>query len=250
MYIGILIPCLQSSMIGALVYIRLPWIIGHMGILLTCIIVLLSAGSVGLTLLSLNAIVTNGKMVRSGSLYQVLRKNVGVEVGGGIGLVYVFCKVVMCSMYCLGAAETFLKAINEYDNDLLPWGTQIVSLSLVATLSVILVFAVTPHQFEFINGAFLSVSVLAILSFTVGGIAFANRSYYGDLDSDSRINTDNIGTETNHRDHTNIKPTFYFLLGLYYPCVGGIMGASTWTGTTLCFCDHYVFPFDLFAQEN
>lgn len=226
-HLGILMPCLQSNMIGAILFIRLPWIIGHMGILLSCIIVLLSTVSVLLTLLSLNAIVTNGKMVRSGSLYQVLRKNVGVEIGGSIGLVYVMCKTIMASMYCLGAAETFLHAINEYDNDLFPWGTQIVALSLVLLISISMLGGYSGER----SSAFiLGVTVVAILSFTIGGIAFAANAYYGDLSSDDRVTTDNIGIHTD-RDHTGIKPSFYFLLGLYYPCVGGIMGASTWTGS-------------------
>ena len=226
-------PCLQSNMIGAILFIRLPWIVGHMGILLSCIIVLLSTISVMLTLLSLNAIVTNGKMVRSGSLYQVLRKNVGVEVGGAIGVVYVMCKVLMCSMYCLGAAETFLRAINEYDNDNFPWGTQIVAMGLVLFLCVCMLGGYTGEYFERNSAFFLGVTTVAIVSFTVGGIAFAAKGYYGDLTSEQYALTDNIGTQ-DERDHTGIDPSFYFLLGLYYPCEGGIMGASTWTGKPLC----------------
>lgn len=228
---GILMPCLQSNMVGAILFIRLPWIVGHLGIVLTCVVVGLSVISVGLTLLSLNAIVTNGKMVRSGSLYQVLRKNVGVEVGGGIGLVYVFCKVIMCAMYCLGAAETFLVGIDEYDNDLFRWGTNIVALAIVLFLCICMLASNSETSFERNSAFFLGVTFVAILSFTVGGIAFAARPFVGDLDDHARIDTDNIGVNTDNRDHTGIKPTFYFLLGLYYPCVGGIMGASTWTGS-------------------
>lgn len=229
--LGILIPCLQSNMIGAILFIRLPWIVGHMGILLSCIIVLLSTVSVLLTLLSLNAIVTNGKMVRSGSLYQVLRKNVGVEIGGSIGVVYVLCKVLMGAMYCLGAAETFLTAIDEYDNDLFPWGTQIVALALVLFIAVCMFLGgYNGKYFDRYSALFLGITVVAILSFTIGGIAFAARAYYGDLSSQARVTTDNIGT-SDVNDRGELKPSFYFLLGLYYPCVGGIMGASTWTGS-------------------
>ena len=132
--LGILIPCLQSNMIGAILFIRLPWIVGQIGIFQTTVIVGLSVASVILTLMSLNAIVTNGKMVKSGSLYQVLRKNVGVEVGGAIGLIYVMGKIILSAMYFLGAAETFLIAINEYGS--FKWDTQIIALGLCFILSL------------------------------------------------------------------------------------------------------------------
>jgi solute carrier family 12 sodium/potassium/chloride transporter 2 len=211
-------------MFGAILFIRLPWIVGEVGILQATVIVALSVISVILTVMSLNAIVTNGKMVKSGSLYQVLRKNVGVEIGGGIGLIYIIGKIIATSMYALGAAECFLVAIDAYDS--FQWSNQIVSLILCFIVAFAVLLGYSKLFFERNGMIFLAISVIGILSFIVGGIAFASHAFYGDLTSGSRIDVDNIAA-VNKKDHTNIIPDFYFMLGLYFPSVSGVMGAST-----------------------
>ena len=234
---GVLMPCLQSNMIGAILFIRLPWIVGIAGILEATVIVFLSVCSVFLTSLSLNAIVTNGKMVKAGSLYQVLRKNIGLELGGSVGLAYVLAKALVSASYCLGAAETFLVAIDK--NGSFPWDVQIIALGICLCLATLMVFRNNAYYFERNSAIILVIVIIFVIGMIVGGIAFDSGAYLGDLSSIDRKIMDNIGVHSDEYHGQVYKPTFYYLLGLYYPCVSGIIGASTWTG--LIFAHFVVF---------
>ena len=58
---GVLIPCLLSIW-GVIMYLRLSWVVGHAGIGMASLIILLSAAVTTLTTLSMSAVCTNGEI--------------------------------------------------------------------------------------------------------------------------------------------------------------------------------------------
>ena len=58
---GVLIRCLLNIW-GVILYLRLPWVVGHAGIGLASVIILLSAVVTTLTTLSMSAVCTNGEI--------------------------------------------------------------------------------------------------------------------------------------------------------------------------------------------
>ncbi|CAN0588120.1 unnamed protein product, partial [Laminaria digitata] len=83
---GVFQPCVQN-ILGVILFIRLPFIVGQAGILLTTLIILVAKAATTLTTLSMNAIATNGQ-VQAGGPYYIISRNLGVEVrleGGGRG---------------------------------------------------------------------------------------------------------------------------------------------------------------------
>jgi amino acid transporter len=226
---GVILPCLQSNMLGAILFIRLPWIVGEVGILQSTVIVFLSAISVLLTSTSLSAIVTNGKLSKTGSLYYVLRKNIGLELGGSVGVMYTIGKLLACAMYCLGAAEAFMLAIDQHGS--FKWDTTAIAIAIATFICFSTALQQSNLWFDRSSNLLLGIAALGFLSFLVGGCAFAARDYYGDLHQRDRIDMDNIASDPQYDSHIDRSVNFYFLLGLYYPSVSGIMGASTWSGS-------------------
>lgn len=226
---GVILPCLQSNMLGAILFIRLPWIVAEVGILQATVIVFLSVISVLLTSTSLSAIVTNGKLSKTGSLYYVLRKNIGLELGGSVGVMYTCGKLLACAMYCLGAAEAFMLAIGQHGS--FHWDTTTIAIAIATFLCFSTAVQRSNMLFDRVSNILLAIAGLGFLSFVVGGCAFAARDYYGDAHMQDRVDMNNIGSDPVNESRIDGAVNFYFLLGLYYPSVSGIMGASTWSGS-------------------
>ena len=91
---GVIIPCIESNMLGVILFMRLPWITAQNGIPFSILMFGLTLAITLLTTCSLNAIATNGKLKKSGGLYHLTRKILGTEIGGG--------DTTMCmTMWCL-----------------------------------------------------------------------------------------------------------------------------------------------------
>lgn len=60
-----------------------------------------------LTVLSMSAIATNGK-IRQGGVYYLVSRSLGPSTGGAIGILYYFASAFSTSMNILGAVETFV----------------------------------------------------------------------------------------------------------------------------------------------
>lgn len=107
---GVFFPCMQN-IVGIILFLRLTWITAQAGTIGATLILLASIGSTILTTLSLSAICTNGK-IPGGGPYYVISRNLGIEVGASIGIMYYLGTTFAASMYCLGAAEAFQATFN------------------------------------------------------------------------------------------------------------------------------------------
>ncbi len=225
---GVLLPFLQSNTLGAILFLRLPYITGQAGVLLTSIIFIICAISTSLTLLSLSALASNGKLNKSGGLYQLISRNLGVELGGAVGLLFYVGKCLAGSMYFLGAAEAFLTGLGL--NDKFPWINQVIALIMCLILTLTAHVIQTKH-IDVVGIIFLGIASLTILFITIGGFAFADRTYYASIGRSNRIDNDNAFPQFLHDPVLNLTPTFFSMLALYYPSVTGIMTGSATPGS-------------------
>ena len=62
---GVVVPCLQN-MVSITLFVRMPWIVGEAGIGMTLLILGICVSTSFITTLSMNAIVTNGKIANGG----------------------------------------------------------------------------------------------------------------------------------------------------------------------------------------
>jgi len=217
---GVFLPCLQN-ILGVILFIRLPFITSQAGCIQTTLIILMCVTSTFLTALSLSAIATNGT-IQAGGPYYVISRNLGVEIGGALGLLFYLGTTIASSMYVLGAIEAIQTGFDLSDK--FTFDTQVMALALMFLIASIVSVGV-----KYVNmGAFvfLGVVLVSIFCLTSGVSLFAADVFDGKLSNDDRIFGDNINSNYTEDPDTKQIPNFFSLLALFYPSVTGIMAGS------------------------
>lgn len=109
-FFGVYLPTVQN-IIGVVVFLRIAPIIGEAGIGLTFVMMATCTLTTFLTILSTNAIVTNGK-IRGAGVYYVVSRSLGPATGGCIGLLHYFSSVLNAALHILASVEAFGVTIN------------------------------------------------------------------------------------------------------------------------------------------
>ena len=106
---GVFTPSILT-ILGVIMYLRLPWIVGQAGILLTIgIIVIAHLVSIA-TGLSVSSIATD-KKVKAGGTYFIISRSLGLPIGGTLGIALFFGLSLSVSLYLIGFSESFLHSV-------------------------------------------------------------------------------------------------------------------------------------------
>lgn len=100
---GVFTPCLLS-ILGVIMYLRLGWVVGTVGLAGTVIIILLSNVITFFTALSMSSVVTNIR-IGAGGAYSIISKSLGIEAGGAIGIPLYISQAISVAFYIAGFAE-------------------------------------------------------------------------------------------------------------------------------------------------
>jgi solute carrier family 12 (potassium/chloride transporter), member 4/6 len=215
---GVVVPCLQN-MVGITLFVRMPWITGEAGIGLTLLILGICLSTSLITILSMNAIVTNGK-VSNGGCYYLLARSLGPSLGGSVGTLYFFGQATSASLYIIGAVETFIDSTGD---EIISKSTDIRFLGVVVC---ILLWLVNVGASGFIK----NISMFCIGSLIVSLIAV----YIGIFTAGSRGNMPSTitGLSKNHFSK-NFGPQFddgvefHYLITIFYPAVIGFFSSAS-----------------------
>ncbi|XP_016531669.1 solute carrier family 12 member 3-like [Poecilia formosa] len=110
--IGVKMRCMLNIW-GVIMFLRLSWITSQAGIVLTCVIILMSVVVTSVTALSISAIATNGR-VRSGGAYFMISRTLGPEIGGPIGLVFALANAMACALHTVGFSLVVRDLMHEF----------------------------------------------------------------------------------------------------------------------------------------
>eukprot|EP01083_Nonionella_stella_P200835 735122_1 len=83
---GVTARCLLN-IFGVIMFLRMGWMVGQSGILLSITIILLCSSVTFITTLSMSAIATNGR-IEGGGLYYMISRSLGPSFGGTVGLLF------------------------------------------------------------------------------------------------------------------------------------------------------------------
>eukprot|EP00898_Chlorokybus_atmophyticus_P002006 jgi/Chlat1/2806/Chrsp187S02918 len=103
---GVLIPTCEN-MWGVLIFLRFFYIVGNAGVLQAFVCVLVSAVCAFLTVLSLSAVATNGR-IKHGGAYYLISRALGPRIGGAVGGMYFLGVTLLAVLETLGAVEVLL----------------------------------------------------------------------------------------------------------------------------------------------
>lgn len=196
---GVFTPSILT-ILGVIMYLRLGWVLGNVGLALTLVIVTVSSSVTFLTGLSVSALATN-MHVKGGGAYYMISRSLGVEAGGAIGIPLFLAQAISISFYTAGFAEAVVALLPMLD-------VKIVGLVTLAILGLITVFSADiALRTQFIVMALI---VLSLVSFFLGGPPDA-----------ATLNPPDVIPET---------LGFWPVLAVFFPAVTGILSGVSMSG--------------------
>ncbi len=103
---GVFTPSILT-ILGVIMYLRMGWVLGNVGLSLTLLIVTISTSITFLTGLSLSSLATNMK-VKGGGAYFIISRSLGIEAGAAIGLPLFLAQALSISFYISGFTESLV----------------------------------------------------------------------------------------------------------------------------------------------
>lgn len=120
------------TILGVVMYLRLSWVLGSVGLTETLLIVTIASSITFLTGLSLSALATNMK-IGGGGAYFIISRSLGLEAGAAIGLPLFFAQALGIAFYIAGFTEA---VIGNLGPSLPAWLTaKVIAVSTLAFLT-------------------------------------------------------------------------------------------------------------------
>ena len=195
---GVFTPSILT-ILGVIMYLRFGWVLGHMGLVNTLLIVTISTSITLLTGLSISAIATD-QVVRAGGAYYMISRSLGIETGGTVGIPLFFAQALSVALYTLGFAES---VVSIFPN----WSLTLVALivTVVVTLLALQSAAIAIKAQYFIMAAIALSLVCLVLGQSVEPTA-----------TEAGVAVGNVG--------------FWEVLAVFFPAVTGIMSGVNMSG--------------------
>ncbi|MBN1596142.1 Na-K-Cl cotransporter [candidate division FCPU426 bacterium] len=154
---GVYLPSILT-VLGVIMYLRMGWVLGNVGLLSTIVIVSISSLITFLTALSISAIATNME-VKGGGAYYMISRSFGAEAGAAVGLPLFLAQVIGIGFYITGFIESLSLLLPQISPLALSLGTLVI-LTFFAYISADL--ALRAQLFIFV------LIILSLLSFFLG----------------------------------------------------------------------------------
>lgn len=197
------------TILGVIMYIRQPWVVGNAGIIGAILILALSVTITLATALSISSITSNVK-IGAGGAFSVISQSLGLEIGGAIGLPFYIAQAIAVAMYIFGFREGVQTLLPEFSPLLLDIG--------IFTLVMAIAFISTSFAFK-IQYVILGIILLSLVS--IYGALFVN-----DLNLDFQWQGTYAGSPENDFKGTS----FWVVFAVFFPAVTGVMAGANMSG--------------------
>ena len=108
---GVFTPSLLT-ILGVIMYLRFGWVVGHVGLVGTLLIAVLSTSITFLTSLSIASIATD-QQVKIGGAYYMISRSMGIETGGAVGIPLFIAQALSVALYVIGFAESLVEVLPQ-----------------------------------------------------------------------------------------------------------------------------------------
>ena len=156
------------TILGLVLFLRVAFVVGSVGLTRTLAILALSTLVSVLTSISLAVVATNLR-VQGGGEYFLISRTLGIEFGGAVGLVLYLAISVSIAFYAIGFAEAVADAFGRDDPRLI----QLIAAGLVLVLTgVSYVGADLATRLQYLVMALLGVALVSFFIGAVGDFSF------------------------------------------------------------------------------
>uniref|UniRef100_S4RJ91 Solute carrier family 12 member 9 n=1 Tax=Petromyzon marinus TaxID=7757 RepID=S4RJ91_PETMA len=240
-FFGVVVPTLLS-MFSVVLYLRIGFVVGQAGLLESLLMFVVAYVIIGLTVLSVCAISTNGA-VQGGGVYFMISRALGPEFGGSIGVMFFLANVCSSAVFLLGLTEAIMDSFRKRPDfphglpDAYIWVVLYASCLLLICLVVVLVGADIYSKAAFI--IFLCV-ILVLLTVFISFFAVRNRHIvikHGNITMNLNYSGPSLGTlHDNLKEHytqdytTGVTMTFASVFAIMFNGCTGIMAGSNMSG--------------------
>ncbi len=197
------------TILGVIMYIRQPWVVGNAGVIGALAIVLLSVAITFTTALSLSSITTNVR-IGSGGAFSLISQSLGLEIGGAIGIPFYFAQAIAVAMYIFGFREGLQTLTPEVNPFILDIG--------IFSLVLLIAFISTSFAFK-IQYVILGVIVLSLAS--IYGALLTNELNYS---------IEWFGKYSGSIENNFNGSSFWIVFAVFFPAVTGVMAGANMSG--------------------
>ncbi len=206
------------TILGVIMYIRHPWVVGNAGIVGAIVIVCVSVAITLFTSLSMASMTTNIR-IESGGAFSIISQSLGLEIGGSIGIPLYFSQACVVAMYIFGFREGWLWIFPDHPPILIDAATFAV-IALIAGISADLAFKIQYLIMAIIIGSIVSIVVGVFQS----PIDFDQVRWFGNYEGVPIY-------DTNTGEVLGFKPaSFWIVFAVFFPAVTGIMAGVNMSG--------------------
>ena len=200
---GVFTPSILT-ILGVIMFLRLPWIVGQAGLFAALGIILLAHLISVTTGLSVSSIATD-KKVKTGGTYYMISRSLGLPIGGTLGLALFVGLSFSVSLYLIGFSESFLAY----------WGFEVTKTSIRIAGTLVLLF-VTGITFISTKLAIRTqFYIMAAIVLSISSIVFGSHSH-----EPSKI----LLSPT-----SDVVP-FIVMFGIFFPAVTGFEAGVSMSG--------------------
>ncbi|WP_239643540.1 amino acid permease, partial [Crocosphaera watsonii] len=197
---GVFKPTLLT-ILGAIMYLRIGWVVGNAGLFGGLAIVLLSVSITLATGLSIASIATNTRMGEGGP-YAMISKSLGLEIGGSVGLPLFVSQALAAAMYIFGFREGWLFLFRDHSP---------LVIDLVAFLFIFIIAYISAYFAFRVQYLVLILIILSLISIF-----------------SSSITWETTGTWQDWGDFPNTN--FWGVFAVFFPATTGIMSGVNMSG--------------------
>ncbi|XP_059587211.1 solute carrier family 12 member 9 [Alligator mississippiensis] len=157
-FLGVVVPTLLS-MFSVVLFLRLGFVVGQAGLYQALAMFVVAYFIIGMTVLSVCAISTNGALDAGGAYYMISRA-LGPEFGGSMGIMFFLANVCGSALYVLGLVEAIVDIYGIPPGQSVGTGSQVLPRS---------------YWYELLYGTF--VLLLCLLVCLVGASIYAKATF-------------------------------------------------------------------------
>jgi amino acid transporter len=208
---GVFTPSILT-ILGVIMYMRLGWVVGQAGLYVALGIILIAHVISVTTALSISSIATD-KKIKSGGIYYMLSRSLGLPMGGAIGMTLFSGTALSIALYIVGFSESFL-AIDAI-RDFLHLEANINAIRIVGTAVIVflVIIAFISTSLAIKTQYFILIAIaLSLVSIIVG--MFLNG---------------NAGSEI-HYTPIQEHESFALIFAIFFPAVTGFTAGVAMSG--------------------